>query len=205
MKVDFRECFGYAAWIVSSHFGTQTAYRVYIRVLDPGRSKVTPELGNRSPNWFANKHLGDDPAAVLRKRTFNGVTEAEKWDALERYGVKLKPDLSPKNPPSTNTVIDFDKIDKKLVAYLFAKALFEGMVAGKFGDYRTAKASAYVNHFEVDFDGIPCVVSAGNMAGIASRIQVGVKRVSTLNAQNQVSFEVNHCAGAVGTPVSQHP
>jgi hypothetical protein len=44
------------------------------------------------------------------------------------------------------------------------------------------------------------VVSAGSLARIASTIQVGVKRVSKLNPQNWVSFEVNHCVGAVSLP-----
>ena len=185
MQVDFRESFAYGAWIVSSNFGTGASYRIYIRVLDPGRS-----------NWFANKHLGDDAAKVLGRRTFQGVSESDKWDALERYGVQVKSNSKPKNPPSTNTVVDFRRIDKKLAAYLFAKALFEGMISGKFGsDYRKIMESAYVQKFEVDFDDIPCVVSAGQDHGIGSKMLIGVRRVSALNSRNQVSFEINHCAG----------
>jgi hypothetical protein len=185
MQVDFRESFAYEAWIVSSQFGTPASYRIYLRVLDPGRA-----------NWFAHKHLGDDAAMVLRRRTFQGVPEADRWDALERYGVQVKADFQPKKPPPTNTVVDFRRIDKKLAAYLLAKALFEAMMAGKFGDHRNARESDYVNHLEVDFGGIPCVVSAGQARGIASKMLIGARRVSTLNARNQVSFEVNHCAGA---------
>lgn len=128
MQVEFRESFAYEAWVVSSRFGTPASYRIYLRVLDPGRA-----------NWFANKHLGD----------------------------------------------------------LLAKALFEAIMAGKFGDYQNARESDYVNHLEVDFGGIPCVISAGQARGIASKMLIGVRRVSTLNSRNQVSFEVNHCAGAV--------
>ena len=110
MQVEFRESFAYEAWIVSSPFGTPASYRIYLRVLDPGRA-----------NWFANKHLGDDAAKVLRRRTFQGVPEADRWDALERYGVQVKADFQPKKPPPTNTVVDFRRIDKKLAAYLLAK------------------------------------------------------------------------------------
>jgi hypothetical protein len=186
MQAEFRESFAYEAWIVSSHFGTPASYRIYLRVLDPGRA-----------NWFANKHSGDDAAKILRRRTFQGVPEAERWDALERYGVQVKSNFQPKKPPSTNTVIDFRRVDKKLAAYLLAKALFEAMMAGKFGDYQNARESDYVNHLEVDFGGIPCVISAGQARGIASKMLIGARRLSTLNSRNQVSFEVNHCAGAV--------
>jgi hypothetical protein len=186
MQVEFRESFAYEAWIVSSDFGTSASYRIYLKVLDPGRA-----------NWFANKHLGDDAAKVLRRRTFQGVPAADQWDALERYGVQLKSNFQPKNSPPTNTVVDFRRIDKKLAAYFLAKALFEAMMAGKFGDYRNARESEYVNHLEVNFGGIPCVVSAGQARGIASKMRIGARRVSTLNSRNQVSFEVNHCAGAV--------
>ena len=64
MQVEFRESFAYGAWIVSSNFGTQASYRIYIRVLYPSGS-----------NWFANKHLGDDAAKILKRRTFQGVSE----------------------------------------------------------------------------------------------------------------------------------
>ena len=65
--------------------------------------------------------------------------------------------------------------------------------------------SQYCNHFEIDFNGIPCVVSAGKQAGVASKMQVGAKRISKLNPQNQVSFDVNHCAGAVSAPLTPAP
>lgn len=187
MQVDFRESFAYAAWIVSSNFGTRASYRIYIRVFDPGRS-----------NWFANKHLGDDAGKVLARRTFQGVSEADKWEALERYGVQVKSNSKPKKPPPTNTVVDFRRINKKLAAFLLAKALFEAMMSGKFGsDYRNVMESDYVEKFEVDFDDILCVVSAGKDRGIASKMLIGARRVSTLNSRNQVSFEINHCAGSV--------
>lgn len=186
MQVEFRESLTYQAWIVSSDFGTPASYRIYLKVLDPGRA-----------NWFANKHLGDDAAKVLKRRTFHGVPEADRWDALERYGVQVKSNFQPKKPPPTNTVVDFRRIDKKLAAYHLAKALFEAMMAGRFGDYRSAKGSDYLDHLEVDFGGIPCVVSAGQACGVASKMLIGARRVSTLNSRNQVSFEVNHCAGAV--------
>jgi hypothetical protein len=186
MQADFRESFAYAAWIVSSNFGTQASYRLYIRVLDPGRA-----------NWFANKHLGDDAAKVLRRRTFQDVSEADRWDALERYGVQVKSNSKPKKAPPTNTVIDFRRIDKKLAAYFLAKALFEAMMSGKFGsDYRTVIESAYVDGIGVDF-GVSCVVSAGQNSGMASKMLIGARRVSVLNSRNQVSFEVNHCSGSV--------
>ncbi|MGA8654945.1 MAG: hypothetical protein WB586_02255 [Chthoniobacterales bacterium] len=205
MKVDFRESFFYEAWIVMSNFGTQNSYRIYIKVLDPGRPEIAGKQTGRPANLFANKHLRDDAAGTLRKRTFKGATEYEKWDALETLGVKLNPHLEPVRPPSTNTAIDFEKIDKKLAAYLVAKALLEGMLSGKFGDYKTKEESEYCNHFEIDFNGIPCVVSAGKQAGVASKMQVGAKRISKLNPQNQVSFDVNHCAGAVSAPVTATP
>jgi hypothetical protein len=186
MQVEFRESLTYQAWIVSSHFGTPASYRIYLKVLDPGRA-----------NWFANKHLGDDAAKVLRRRTFQGVPETDRWDALERYGVQVKSNFQPKKPPPTNTVVDYRRIDKKLAAYYLTKALFEAMMAGKFGDYRNVRESSYVDHLEIDFGGIPCVVSAGQVRGIASKMLIGARRVSTLNSRNQVSFEVNHCAGAV--------
>ena len=74
---------------------------------------------------------------------------------MEKLGVRLKTDLSPKNAPHTNTVIDFRKIDRKNAAYLIAKALFEGMISGKFGDYQNTKESDYIDQFEVDFNHIP--------------------------------------------------
>jgi hypothetical protein len=196
MKVDFTECFAYEAWIVSSNFDTPISYRIYIRVLDPGRPKAAGKSVGRPANFFANKHLNTDPATVLRKRTFQGATVDEKWDALATLNVKLNSHSDPANAPHTNTVIDFEKIDKKLAAYLLAQALVEGMRSGKFGDCKNTVESPYINHFDVDFNGIPCVVSVGKMAGIASKMQIGVKRISKLNTLNQVSFDVNHCAGA---------
>ena len=41
-----------------------------------------------------------------------------------------------------------------------------------------------------------CVVSAGNNGGVWSKIQIAVKRVSKLNPQNWVSYEMNDSAGA---------
>jgi hypothetical protein len=105
-------------------------------------------------------------------RNFQGISEAGKWDALEKLGVRLKTDFSPKKAPHTNTVIDFRKIDRKNAAYLIAKALFGGMMSGTFGDYRNTRESDYIDQFEVDFDRIPCVISAGSLAGVASRIRV---------------------------------
>jgi hypothetical protein len=80
--------------------------------------------------------------------------------------------------------------------YLIAKALFEEMIFGGFGDYENTRESKYVDQFKVDFK-IPCVVSAGSLAAVANGIQVGVKRIWKLNPQNWVSYEVNHCGGAV--------
>jgi hypothetical protein len=196
MKVEINESLFYEAWTVSSDFGTSTCYRIYLKVLYPGRG-ITGQKDYRPANLFANKHLGQDAETILRMRSFQGVSEAAKWDALERLGVRLKADLSPKNAPHTNTVLDFKKIDRKHAAYLIAKALFEGMISAKFGDYQNTKESDYIAEFMVDFDGIPCVVSAGSIAGACSKIKIGVQRVSKLNPQNWVSFEVNHCAGAV--------
>jgi hypothetical protein len=188
MKVEFRQSFAYEAWIISSDFGTPNSHRIYIRMLYPGSPQQTQNL-------FANKHLKEDAATVLRKRSFQGATDDEKWDALGTLNVRLNAQLAPANPPHTNTVIDFERIDKKLAAYKIAEALFKGMYGGQFGDFRNSVESAYVNHFEVDFDGIPCVVSAGASTGVATKIRIGVKRISKLNSQNQVSFDVNHCAG----------
>jgi hypothetical protein len=195
MKVEIRESFFYEAWTVSSDFGTSTCYRIYLKVLDPGRGRPGQQ-DYRPINLFANKHWGQDAQTILRMRSFRGVSETAKWDALERLGVKLKTDLSPKNPPPTNTVIDFRKIDRKHAVYLIARAMFEGMMSGKFGDHQNTKESGYIEDFEVDF-GIPCVVSAGSNADVVNKILLGVKRVSKLNPQNWVSFEVNHCAGGV--------
>jgi hypothetical protein len=195
MKVEISQSFFYEAWTVSSDFGTSTSYRIYIKVLDPGKGE-SGKQDYRPQNLFSYKHLGQNAETVLRMRSFDGVNESEKWDAMERLGVRLKTDLSPKNAPHTNTVIDFRKIDRKNAAYLIAKALLEEMISGGFGDYKNTKESKYVDPFIVDFK-IPCVVSAGTLAGAAKGIQVGVKRISKLNPQNWVSFEVNHCGGAV--------
>jgi len=205
MKVEIRESFFYEAWIVSSDFGTGTLYRIYVRVLDPGRGEPPDskkgELGDpkyRPMNVFANKHWGQHANTILKMRRFEGVNEATKWDAMERLGVNLKPNLSPKKPPKTNTVIDFKKIDRKHAAYLIAKALFEGMTSTPplFGDYKNTEESDPIWDFEVDLV-VPCVVSAGLVAGVARKILIGARRVSKLNPQNWVSFEVNHCGGGV--------
>jgi hypothetical protein len=195
MKVEISESFFYEAWTVSSNFGTSTLYRFYIKVLDPGKG-TSGQQDSRPQNLFAYKHLGENAEAILRKRTFHGVSEAGKWEAMEKLGVRLRADLSPRNAPHTNTVIDFRKIDRKNAAYLIAKALFEEMIAGGFGDYKNTRESQYVDQFKVDFK-IPCVVSAGRLAAVAEGILVGVKRISKLNPQNWVSFEVNHCGGSV--------
>jgi hypothetical protein len=144
---------------VSSDFGTSTSYRMYIKVLDPGRG-TSGQRDSRPQNLFADKHLGQNAETILRMRSFHGVSETGKWDAMEKLGVRLKTDLSPKNAPHTNTVIDFRKIDRKNAAYLIAKALLEGMISGGLGDYQNTKESKYVDPFKVDFK-IPCVVSAG--------------------------------------------
>ena len=192
MKIDIRECFAYEAWIISSNFGTPHSHRIYIRVLYPGARDVAG--APQAKNLFANKHLKEEAATVLRKRSFQGATDDEKWDALATLNVKLNAHLLPANPPHTNTVIDFERIDKKLAAYRLAEALFQGMYAGKFGDFRNLDESAYVNNFPVDF-GIPCIVSAGALTGVANIIKIGVRRISILNSRNHVSFDVNHCAG----------
>ena len=75
MKVEFRESFFYEAWIVASDFGTQNSYRIYVKVLDPGRPEIPGKQTGRPANLFANKHLRDDPAAVLRKRTFKRISK----------------------------------------------------------------------------------------------------------------------------------
>jgi hypothetical protein len=199
LNVEINESSSYEAWTVSSDFGTAITYRIYMKVLDPGRGrKGQPDF--RPTNLFANKHLGQDAEMILRMRRFQGVSESAKWEAMEKLGVRLNPALNPTNPPHTNTVIDFNKIDRKNAAFLIAKALLEGMISGRFQDYHNTKESAYLERFQVNF-GIPCVVSAGNLAGVETAIQIGVKRVSKLNPQRWVSFEVNHCAGAV-TPAA---
>jgi hypothetical protein len=196
MKVKISESFFYEAWTVSSDFGTSTSYRIYVKVLDPGTGKPGQPY-YRPMNLFANKHWGQDADTILKMRRCQGVSESAKWDALERLGVKLKTNLSPEKLPPANTVIDFKKIDRKYAAYLIAKALFEGMMSAKFGDYQNTKESKYIEKFEVDF-GIQCVVSAGGKSDApVNKILIGVKRVSKLNPQNWVSFEVNHCAGGV--------
>jgi hypothetical protein len=194
MKIDFRQCLAYEAWIISSDFGTPHSHRIYIRVLYPGTLDIAGAPAPRAQNLFANKHLKEDAATVLKKRNFLGATDDEKWDALASLNVRLNAYSVPANPPHTNTVIDFERIDKKLVAYKLAEALFKGMYAGMFGDCRKSDESAYVNHFEVDF-GLPCVVSAGASTGVANKIRIGVRRISKLNSRNHVSFDVNHCAG----------
>jgi hypothetical protein len=196
MKVEISQSFFYEAWTVSSDFGTPTLYRIYIRVLDPGKGK-SGEPDYRGQNLFSYKHLGQNAEKILRQRTFDRIDEAGKWDAMEKLGVRVKTNLSPKSTPPINTVIDFRKIDRKNAAYLIAKALLEEMISGRFGDYKNIKESDYVHSFVVDFK-IPCVVSAGTDAGVAKGIQIGVKRISKLNSNNYVSFDVNHCGGAVG-------
>jgi len=194
-KIDFRESFAYGAWIVSSNFDTPISYRIYIRVLYPSGSKFAAPSESQPdrPHWFANKHLGDDAGKVFARRTFLGVSEADKWDALERYGVKVNSSFSPTQIP-TNTVVDFRQIDKKQAAYFLAKALFEAMMSNKFGDYKKTMRSGDKT-LEVDFHK-PCVVSAGRDRGIANKMLIGVRRVSTLNSRNQVSFDVFHCLGS---------
>src|SRR5260370_8681416 len=102
MKVEISESFFYEAWTVSSDFGTSTSYRIYMKVLDPGRG-IPGQQDYRPVNLFANKHLGQDAETILRMRSFKGVGEAGKWTALEKLVVRLKHDLRPKNPPHPTT------------------------------------------------------------------------------------------------------
>jgi hypothetical protein len=185
MKVKISGSLCYEQWTVSSDFGSSNCYRIHVKVLEYGTG-----------NFFANKHLSRDTEKILRLRRFDGVSEMEKWDAIESLGVRLGANGLPKVDPPTNTVIDFARIDRKHAAYMFAKAFFDAMMGGRFGDYQNTKQSEYIKRFEIGL-GVPCVVSVGE-ARRARGILVGVKRASKLNPQNWVSFEVNHCDGAVG-------
>src|ERR1700751_407765 len=115
MKVEFRESFFYEAWIVVSNFGRQNSYRIYIKVLDPGRPEIAGKQTGRPANLFANKHLREHAAGTLRKRTFKGASEYEKWDALETLGVKLNPHLEPVGPPSTKRRVSTAIISRSIL------------------------------------------------------------------------------------------
>ena len=53
------------------------------------------------------------------------------------------------------------------------------MMSDKFGsEYRNVSKSADVGELEVDFNGITCVISAGQDPGITSKTLVGARRVS---------------------------
>jgi hypothetical protein len=56
-------------------------------------------------------------------RQFQGAADSEKWDALEKFQIKLKANLSPEKKPSqTNTIIDYQKIVRKNAVYLKNKS-----------------------------------------------------------------------------------
>ena len=66
MKVEFRESFFYEAWIVVSNFGTQNSYRIYIKVLDPGR----PEIAGKQTRFPGGSLFGAVRFIKLRDNIF---------------------------------------------------------------------------------------------------------------------------------------
>jgi hypothetical protein len=189
---DYQESIGNLneAYTIISAFGTPTTYRIWMRFLYPGGN-------DGGPNTFSNKHLGVDPDQVLRRRNLQGLEPNESWDVAWRYNARVASDGRPQRPILTNTAVLYgNSADKKIALYCFAKALFEAMMAGRFGDYRTTRQSGYIDGLEVDF-GTPRVLSAGQGAGAASKIRIGARRRSTLNQANAVSFDVNHLGGPV--------
>lgn len=189
MNVTIKDCDWYQAWVVSSDFGTDQSYLVYM------------ELFNiQSGNYFYEKHLRHEAAEGLGRRNLSGFAAndlAGRAEAVARKNVKLKANvagLEAKGAPKTNTGIDWSKVNVKTVAYAFAKTLLEKMLAGDFGDHLHTATSGFVDGIEVDL-GTPCVVSAGKDAGVGSTIKIGGERISTLNGRNQVSFKVSHCGG----------
>jgi hypothetical protein len=189
MNVTIKDCDWYQAWVVSADFGTSTSYLVYMELFNVA-----------SGNYFHEKHMKQSASEALAERNlsvYDPTDLAGRAEAAARKGVKLKqnvPGLEAKGAPKTNTGIDWTKINVKTVAYEFANALLDKMLAGDFGDHLHATKSAFVDDIEVDL-GTPCVVSAGLNAGLGSKIKIGGERISTLNGKNQVSFKVSHCGG----------
>ncbi len=189
MSVTIKDHDWYQAWVVSSDFGTPHSYLVYMEVFNIA-----------SGNYFHEKHMKHSAAEGLAQRNLSGFAADDlsgRADAVARKNVKLKNSaagLQAQGAPKTNTGIDWSKTNVKTVAYAFAKALLEKMLAGEFGDHIHAAKSAYVHGIPVDL-GSQCVVSAGLHAGVGSKIDIGGERISTLNGKNQVSFKLSHCGG----------
>ena len=186
MSVTIKDCDWYQAWVVSSDFGSSTSYLVYMEVFNIA-----------SGNYFHEKHMKHSAAEGLAQRNLTSFAADDfsgRAEAASRKNVRLTPALGAARALPTNTGIDWSKTNVKIVAYEFAKALMEKMLAGEFGDHIHDATSAYVHGIEVDL-GSQCVVSAGRDAGIGSKIDIGGERISTLNGKNQVSFKLSHCGG----------
>jgi hypothetical protein len=189
MNVTIKDLDWYQAWVVSSDFGTPHSYLVYMEVFNLA-----------SGNYFHEKHMKHSAAEGLAQRNLSSFAADDlsgRADAAARKNVRLRANaagLEAQGAPRTNTGIDWSQTNVKTVAYEFAKALLEKMLAGEFGDHVHAAKSGYVHGIEVDL-GSQCVVSEGQHAGIGSKIDIGGERISTLNGKNQVSFKVSHCGG----------
>jgi hypothetical protein len=190
MNVKILDLDWYQAWVVSSDFGQPRSYLVYMELYNVVQR-----------NAFHEKHLKDPAATALDRRNLAVTSLDDKIDAVSRLdlGGKLKStaaDLEIKSggKTKTNTAIDWTKIDVKLAAFKFAKALLEAMLAGEFGDYAREANVRAASDITVDL-GTPCVVTVGKISGISSTIKIGGSRISTLNGKNQVSFRIDHCGG----------
>jgi hypothetical protein len=189
MNVTIREYDWYQAWVVASDFGTPKGYLVYMEMFNI-----------QSGNYFHEKHMKHSASDGLAQRnlsTFSATDLSGRAEAAARKNVKLKanaPGLEAQGAPKTNTGIDWSQVNVKTVAYKFAEALLQKMLSGDFGDHLHAAKSGFVDDIEVDL-GSQCVVSAGQHAGVGSKIKIGAERISTLNGKNQVSFKVSHCGG----------
>ncbi|HWN93931.1 MAG TPA: hypothetical protein VNT99_02770 [Methylomirabilota bacterium] len=189
MNVTITDKDWYQAWVVSADFGQPKTYLVYMEMFNL-----------ESGNYFYEKHMKDSANEGLARRNLSAFRADDlsgRADAVARTNVKLKPNapgLEAKGAPKTNTGIDWDKTNVKSVAFQFAEALLNQMLAGKFGDHLKDAKSGFIDDIEVDL-GCPCVVSAGQNAAVGSTIKIGAERISTLNGKNQVSFKVSHCGG----------
>lgn len=189
MNVTIKDLDWYQAWVVSSDFGQGKLYLVYM------------ELFNLSSgNFFYEKHMRKEAGVALQERNLQGFSAGDlsgKAEAAAKLNVMLKndpTDLKAKKKISTNTGIDWPKINVKTVAYKFAAELLKEMLANKFGDYVHDRESGFVDDIEVDLGEI-CVVSQGKINATGSTIKIGAERISPLNGKNQVSFKVSHCGG----------
>ena len=187
MNVTIRDFDWYQAWVVSSDFGLSKTYLVYMELFNLS-----------SKNFFYEKHMRKEAGVALQERNLQGFADLSgKADAVAKLNIALKndaTDLKPAKKISTNTGIDWSKINEKMVAYKFAEGLLKEMLNNKFGNYLQDRDSGFVDHIEIDL-GVICVVSQGKINATGSTIKIGAERISLLNGRNQVSFKVSHCGG----------